>query len=169
MQLLDEINERQIFYIKVYSGEILFDELPINNWLVLPISGEDGNMKSYHLLADNSLNKNVLYACTVGEECELIHDIFDQCIISNKILKGESIESPDDFEDSPMTTWDDNLDEGFWFALYTAFHPTKDINKVVCIDYTKRGLKNHLIDLLKRFHLGWIPSEDEPELLMYDT
>ncbi len=169
MQRLGEINDRQVFYLKVNEDEKWFTELPNDNWLVLPICGENGNVKSYHSLADKTIDNKVLFACAVGKESELIHDIFDQYIVSKKLLNGESIESPDDFEDSPMTTADNNLDEGFWFALYSAFHGTKEINKVVCIDYTIRGVKNHLIDLLKRFHQGWIPSEDEVQLPKYDS
>jgi hypothetical protein len=167
MQHLGEINGRQVLYLKVDGNENWFDELPTENWLVLPI-GDDQNIQAYFKLADKCIDKKVVYVCTLGQCCELIHDIFDEEIVGKKISNGESVESEDEFENSPMTTWDYNFASGFWFAVTSAYDGDKLIDKVVCIDYTS-GVKNFLIELLNKFHQEWLPSDDAVQLPKYDN
>lgn len=166
MQYLGKINGRHVFYIRPDDGEIWFDDLPTENWLALSI-GDDPNIQSFSQLADKCIDKNALYMCSLGQSCELIHDIFDSVIVGKKIANGESVESTDDFENSPLTTWHHNFDEGFWFALNAAHDEYKIIDKVVCIDYT-RGVKNYLIELLNKLHQEWLPSDNEIQLPIYD-
>src|SRR4051812_48525507 len=113
MQPLGERNDRQVFYLKVNGSENWLDELPDENWLALPI-GDEKNIQAYTRLADKCIDKKVVYMCAIGQSSELIHDIFDEMVVGKKILNGESVESEDDFENSPMTTWDNDFDNGFW-------------------------------------------------------
>ena len=49
------------------------------------------------------------------------------------LAQGKSIEEDDDIEDAPTTTWHDDIDEGFWFAINCAYDPWIEINKVICL------------------------------------
>jgi hypothetical protein len=168
MERLGEINDRQVFYIKVTDDDNWFDKLPSQDWLAIPI-GDKKAIQIYSKLADNCYDRKLVYMCALGQSSELIHDIFDETKYTKKIERGESIDSRDDFEDTAITTWHKNFDEGFWFALNAAFDGDKLIDKVVCIDYTTSGVKNYLVELLDKFHQKWLPSEEEILMPKYDS
>jgi hypothetical protein len=160
-------HDRQIYYSNKWKDATWLDNLPNNNWLAFFI-GEDIDIESFIIFADKAIQNNVLYLCSTGQNSELYHDTFDQRINQLKINKGESISSPDDFVNSPMTTWHNNFSEGFWFAITTAFHELQSIDKIVCIDFTKAGVKQHLLDLINKINNRWLPSDDEYEEPKFD-
>ena len=43
------------------------------------------------------------------------------------------------------------------------------MDKVVCIDLTKRNVKRNLIELIDKINDGWLPSDDEIQLAKYDN
>lgn len=162
--LMDKIgqhNDRQVFYLSTRQINWA-DQLPNDNWVVLTI-GHNIDIDLINNIAKKCLEKNVSYICATGQQSSLIHDTFDHFIVQNKIDKGESITSQDDFEYSPLTTWDSNIDEEFWFSLTTAFHPYIEITKVVCLDMTVTGFKVKLVDLLTKINSGWISSDTDDE------
>jgi hypothetical protein len=144
------------------------DNLPTENWLVFPI-GNDKDLEGYSKFADKCIDNNVLYVCAAGQNGEFIHDIFDELIVWKKIEKDEGVDTQDDFENAPMTTWHNNFSEGFWFAILAAHHGRKDINKVVCVDFTTKGVKQHLTNLIDKINNSWLPSDDENEDALYDN
>ena len=168
MEQIGNSNDRQIFYINIWTDINWLENLPKDNWLVFPI-GQGNDIDSCSKLADKSIDNNVLYLCAAGQSCELIHDIFDETVVAKKIKKGESIDNPDDFENSPMTTWHNNFSEGFWFAITTAHHQLKIIDKIVCVDFTKQSVKGHLINLIEMINNSWLPSDEETEEQIYDN
>ena len=64
------------------------NELPTENWLVIPF-GHTKDVKLISRLANVCLDKKVNYACTIGQTCELIHDIFDEEIVSRKYIEEQ--------------------------------------------------------------------------------
>jgi hypothetical protein len=161
-------HDRQIFYTNIWADKNWIDNFPTDNWLVF-IIGQDKDIEAYRKLADKAITNNVLYLCATGECCKLIHDTFDETIFAQKIKNAESIDSPDDFENSPMTTWHSNFSEGFWFSISSAHHGTKTIDKIVCVDFTKRGVKRHLTNLIEKINKSWLPSDEENEEPIYDN
>jgi hypothetical protein len=162
-------NGRQIFYTNIWTDQNWLDDLPSGNWVAFPV-GQGHDVEIYSKLANRCIDNNVLYICAAGLNCELIHDIFDEVIVEKKIKAGESIDSPDDFENSPMTIWDNNFSEGFWFAVVVTYHDLAPIDQIVCIDFTKQGVKRHLTDLINKINndYDWLPSDEEYEEPVYD-
>lgn len=168
MELIGISNERQIFYSNIHSSIDWANNLPKSNWLVFAV-GEEKNVQAYSELAERCIANNVVYLCAVGSCCELIHDVFDETVVEMAIRSNRDIESPEDFENSPMTTWHHNFSEGFWFAINTTYRENGLINKVVCVDYTERGVKKHLSELIALINNGWLPSDEEVDEPIYDN
>ncbi len=107
----------------------------------------------------------MLYVCTVGQECEWAHDWFDETILVNRINKKLPIDSPDDFDEEPMTTWHNDFDEGFWFATTSAYPSINDeyvyVDKVVCLDLTDKPNRQRLTDLIAKINSGWLPADND--------
>ncbi len=165
MQLIGRVNDREIFYTNYHADPGSLNKLPGNNWLVVPI-GEAKDIELYSVLAQKCIANDVLYVCTLGKCCELIHDIFDETIVAKKIDSGVCIE---DFDGSPMTTWHYNFSEGFWFALTQAYDDHERIDKVVCIDFTEKRVERHLRRLTVMINQDWLPPEGETEEPTYDN
>jgi len=87
MEEIGQANERKIYYISVHRTRDWADQLPHENWLVLPIVN-DKNEELLEKVARACLDKKVGYFCSVGQECEWAHDWFDNLILSNRISKG---------------------------------------------------------------------------------
>ncbi len=113
-----DTTNREIFYLSTHDDNWT-DFLPSQNWLAFLIV-EGKNDSLLDKVAYACLSRNVNYVCTVGQECEYAHDWFDETIVARKIELGQSIATMDDFKDSPMTTWHNDFEEGFWFALIPA-------------------------------------------------
>jgi hypothetical protein len=120
----------------------------------------------------SSLDKGVCYICSVGELASETDDHFDGFVVLREVLKEEKTGEPQDYDKAPMTVFFANFDEGFWFALLTAYAKIEDnyidINNVICIDATKAGVKQHLLKLVEKIACGWIPSEGAIESPLYD-
>lgn len=159
MESWGEYNSRQIFYLATREPNEWLEKLPNENWLAL-IIGNDNEIQLYSDLANICLEKNVLYVCTVGLACELIHDIFDEAYVSKKIDAGISVESEEFLKDSPMTSWHNNFEEGVWFAIIAANDGVKDINKVIFIDLTKDTIRQKLFELVGKIKEGYSPSDE---------
>ncbi|MBI4932026.1 MAG: hypothetical protein HY841_14810 [Bacteroidetes bacterium] len=152
--------DRQIFYLNPRQAKNWADSLPTDNWAVLLIA-DNLDSDLINKIANQCLDKNVRYVCATGQQSKAIEETFDQFIVQRKIDSGESADSPDNFEDSPLTVSDDSLEEEFWFSLTTAFHPNFDITKVICLDLTDSGQKEKLTDLVTKINSGWLPSDNE--------
>jgi hypothetical protein len=134
--------------------------LPSTNWLALPILDKHDRVIAERI-ARACLDKDVAYVCTLGSACEMLHDCFDETIVTDKFLAGQPMSSPDDFEHSPMTTWHNAFDEGVWFALTAAYDDYNEIRDVVCINMTESAMEDHLKWLVEAINDGWLPLDDE--------
>ena len=172
MKILGHINDRQILYCNIRVDNNWYLKLPANNWIAFTIA----NNEDEELLNDTTikcLDNGVSYTCSAGQLGTDTENYFDQEIAWRETQKEEKTGEPADFDKTPMTTSHQNFGEGFWFAT-TVAHPTindKYLNtdKVVCIDFTKQGVESHLINLIDKINNGWLPSDEQIEMPLYDT
>lgn len=163
MERLGKIDKKNIFYFHWNDEKRNFylENLPIKRWVMFVIGDEKLN-EDYKILAEKSADVNLVELHSAGDECELIHDIFDNVIIQKKKDRGEPMDSPDDFENTAMTAWwTEEFDWGYWTACYTDDYRDYDekIRTLICVDFTDKGVKNCLLRLTKMIRKGWVPSE----------
>ena len=142
------INDKEIIQVK-YSTNVNWQrELPRKNWLCLLV---DNNRERRYLdeVISKIINNDVCFICTVGQSCELTHDLVDEEItfrevdIENHYLPNHSI----------MTTWHEDFDEGIWFAINAAHHSEIAIKKVVILDLTDGNEDARISQLLDELTL----------------
>ena len=118
------------------------------------------------------LENGVRYTCSVGELASLTEDYFDEEIVSRAVDKELKTGIVEDFESTPMTSFHRNFDEGFWFAATLARQIINDqyveSRQVICIDCTKRQVRQYLIDLVDKLNNGWLPCDREYKQPLYD-
>jgi len=70
------------------------------------------SVEEISLLAKRLLDEGAAYVCTWGEDCERVHDIFDEVLVMRGIDSGKE-------GNLIMTTWhsDEELFEAIYFAL----------------------------------------------------
>lgn len=168
MERIGKINNRDVFYISTNDNSNWLDLLPTEKWVVFTIADKENK----EILSESTakiLNKNVTYTCSAGELAGLTEQYFDEEIGWRGVQYEEKSGKDYDYEQSPMTTMHRNFGEGFWFASTLAHDGEKEINKVVCIDFTTRKVKKHLTELIGKINNGWLPSDEEIELAIYDN
>ena len=153
MEYLGKIKSRDIYYIHLDDIENLnINDLPNQNWLAFVFSNED-RPEIIKKVAEICVLRNFLYLCSTGKAYELIHAIFDEVIVDNLYnLKNSKIDK------DILTVGGSDFNKEFWFSIWVAHHPYKDINSIVCIDM---GLhkKEEIRDLMNQINLGWVPNE----------
>jgi hypothetical protein len=168
MELLGQINDRQIHYTNIRKAPNWSNTLPNAGWLVFTI--EDTTDRS--LLVDvvnRCLGNAVCYTCSAGELGSLTEDLFDGEIADRANHQAEKTGISESNDLSPMTTYHKNFGEGFWFASTVANDDDKHIDSVVCIDFTAKGVKRHLAELITKINSSWLPFDEEIEEPMYDN
>lgn len=167
MELIGESNNRKIFYLNVQKDITWFEELPMTSWVVFVIC-DNLDVSFISDKVSKCMDKDVGYVCCAGKACEIIHDIFDEEIVA----RAQGIEAQSgkewDYENSPMTVWDKNFGNGFWFAITNTYDGDKEFDKIVCIDCTTKGVRKHLKNLIEKINASWIPSDEEIEEPEYD-
>lgn len=166
------INNRQIFYINIRTDLEWYTKLPSTNWLAFTIA----DLKDQNLLNDLSLkclDANVSYVCCVGQLASLTDDYFDEEIVRRQVEIEKRTGKPQDYETTTMTTFHSNFDEGFWFAIYSAFATVYEeyipIQKIVCLDLTEQGVKKYLLLLTEKMKTDWLPPDEEIVIPKYDN
>jgi hypothetical protein len=167
MELLGHIKNRQILYTNIRTDQTWLNLLPADNWMVFTIAdnADEGLLIE---VANNCIEKLVSYVCCAGELCGLTEQIFDEVIVYRAIQEEEQTGKPYDYETSPMTTSHKNFSEGFWFATTVAYDCSKGTSKIVCIDFTIKGVKRQLTELVTKINNHWLPSDEETESPFYD-
>lgn len=154
MNSIGVINEREVYYFRITDKERWFDFLPFGNWLVMPLSDERNEIL-IDIVAQKCLEKKVVYICTTGKYGEYIHDVFDETIADSRF----QIDSSDELEHDPVTTWDAEIVECLWFALYSAQGEHSKIEKIVCLDFaSEQSNERTIVALMSRFSTGWVPD-----------
>jgi len=108
---------RDVYYLRARTlGSITGPEFP-GRYFTLFIAADFSvfNVDELNNFAKKMLDAGVVYVCTWGNDCERMHDIFDEIIVEREKDKG--------YGSCIMTTWHskDTVDEALWFALNSAF------------------------------------------------
>ena len=93
------------------------------------------------------INNDVCYVCTVGQSCELTHDLVDEEIVFRKVDIEDHYLPKHDI----MTTWHTDFDEGIWFAVFAANDEDVSIDKVVILDMTNGQERDRIVKLLEEY------------------
>ena len=167
MELIGRIDKRKIFYLPVRSNPGWKISLPKQDWIALTIANpEDEEMVPPAV--NICLDRNVSYTCSVGELAHRTEDYFDEEITWRGVDFEMRTKEKYDYELSPVTTAHKNFGEGFWFAATLARDDNFEIDKVVCVDFTKKKILKVLIKLIEKINAGWLPSDTEIEPTEYD-
>lgn len=168
MKRIGKINDREIFYISIRDNSDWLNMLPTENWVAFTIAdNEDKEMLRECTIG--MLDKNATYTCSAGELASLTEDYFDEEIGWRGVQYEEKTGEKFDYDESPMTSMHRNFSEGFWFSAVVASDGEKEMDKVVCVDFTTRKVKQHLTELIEKINNGWLPSDEEIELVEYDN
>jgi len=159
MELIGKIKHRKIYYLQIRNNQNWKSELPSKDWIAFTIA----NLEDEELIATSAkilFEKNVSYTCSAGEFGTQTEDYIDEEISWMEIVE------PIEFV---MTTSHKNFNEGFWFATTVAKKENYDLDKIVCLDFTKKKVKRYLKKLIEKINNNWIPSDNELESPKYDV
>ena len=168
MQLIGRINRRKIYYLQVRNNPGWINSLPRNYWIAFTIANQEDE-ELVPPAVKSCLDKNVSYTCSAGNLGSWTEQYFDEEISFRAIDYEQQTKKEFDYELSPVTTSHKNFGEGFWFATTLAYDDNFKFDKVVCIDFTSRKVKNHLIELIEKINNGWLPSDEETVHAEYDN
>ncbi|MFK7971045.1 MAG: hypothetical protein AB8F95_11790 [Bacteroidia bacterium] len=168
MEFLGELNERKIYYLSIREKSGWATLLPPDNWAVFTIVDED-DRDMLGEATEAILDNNVRYTCSAGELCSLTEDYFDEEIAIREVRFESQTGKEADFSMSPLTTMHRNFSDGFWYVVNCAINDLVQIDKIVCLDFTKRKTKKYLGTLIDKMSNGWVPNDDEIEPPQYDN
>lgn len=155
MEYIGNINDREILYQK-HDLEVNWSKfLPDSNWLFVGLVESD-NSNILDEIARKMIDKDVCYACCIGTFGEKMHDLIDE----NLVIRETEIEKLHLPNHQVMTTWHKDITDGLWFASYSAFHETKLIEKIFCLDIGKDSKKIEILELIDKFNKGFIPEDE---------
>ncbi|MET3977602.1 hypothetical protein ABIB62_000168 [Mucilaginibacter sp. UYP25] len=139
MEELGVINNRKLSYQK-YATDINWEQAPPNsNWVAVVVVN-DSNRSVLRELSNKLINSNACYVCCAGLQSELLHDMIDDEIVFREVDIENSHLPPFDI----ITTWDTNIDDALWYAVFTAKHDTEIIDVVVCSDTTNLDIEERV-------------------------
>lgn len=164
MELLGQIGKRKIYYCNVRSDKSWYDHVVFQDWIAFTIADNE-DKELLNDLTVRCLDKGVCYTCSAGQLGSLTEDYFDEEIVSREVKRSEQTGIAQDYEMAPSTSFHNNFDEGFWFAAVTAHQIINDVyietTEVICIDCTRDGVQEHLVNLIDKINNDWLPSDNE--------
>lgn len=125
------LNDRRIRFAEYSTARNWYDQLPNKDWLCVLVVN-DKPRRYIDEVISKILAKDVAYVCTIGEQCELVHDLIDEEI------SYREVEIYDNYlpKHQIMTTWHDNFEDGIWFAIYAALNEEVEIKEIILLDMT---------------------------------
>jgi hypothetical protein len=154
----DTINERNILYLEIQQDLQQLEALDLKNWVLFVIEDNIHN-PILGQFADICIDKDVLYVCAAGKACSEVDDLFDFKMLDREIV-GKKLPSWYQSEDDVlMTSWHQDFDEGFWFALTTANYGELSIETVVVANLTGDNYLPTIQRLTKQIADGWLPPD----------
>jgi hypothetical protein len=143
------LNDREIIFVAYSTEKNWVADLPNSNWLCILVDND--RPRSYIDEVISKIIKNdVCYVCTVGQRCELNHDLIDAEIVFRKVDIDEHYLPKHDI----MTTWHHDFDAGIWFAIFAAYDEGVSIDKVVILDMTNGLEKERITKLLDEYKVS---------------
>lgn len=167
MELIGRIDRRKIYYVQIRNNSSWKKSIPKSNWVALTIVNEEDE-ELVPIVVKVCLDRNVSYTCSTGNYAQITENYFDEEIAWRGVKHEKKTNEEFDHDYSPITTSHRNFGEGIWFAAKSAIIEKSDIDKVVCIDFTKKKVKKHLVNLIQKVNNGWLPSDEEIESVVYD-
>lgn len=140
------LNNREIILITYSTDRNWAAELPKSNWLCILVDNDRPRNYMDEVIS-KIINNDVCYVCTVGQSCELTHDLVDEEIVFRKVDIEDHYLPKHDI----MTTWHTDFDEGIWFAVFAANDEDVSIDKVVILDMTNGQERDRIINLLEEY------------------
>ena len=168
MEFIGRINRRKIYYVQIRNNSEWKSSLPKNDWVGFTIANKEDE-ELVPPAVKICMDKNITYTCSAGTLAQWTEQYFDEEFVGRAIDYEIRTKKEFNYESTLMTTAHENFSEGFWFATTLAHDPNVEIDKVVCLDFTKRKVKKHLTELIERINNGWLPSDEEIELAEYDN
>jgi hypothetical protein len=146
-----DIAERELFLLSVDELSEIFPLPERENStfaLLLAMNGKENVVGDLGNVPEQLLKEGLVYLCAWGEDCERIHDIFDEVAVQIEIESNQEMPI--------MTTWHnkESLDEALWFLLYCAipddlYYDTCKTVYVVSVGNNEwsKQLENGLVDI----------------------
>lgn len=156
-QLPTTINNKHILYLDIQQDLEELEELNLNNWVLFVIEDNIEN-PILRQFADLCIGKNVLYVCAAGNACYEVDDLFDFTMV-DRAQAGVNL--PVWYqcdEDVLMTSWHNDLEEGFWFAVTLANYNDIQVGTVLVVNLTGDNYLPIIEDLMAKIINGWLPS-----------
>jgi len=154
----DTINDRAIYYLDIQQDLQPFEAAELNNWVLFVI---EDNIRNPILgqFADMCIDKDILSICAAGKAGSEVDDVFDFKMV-DRGMEGKKLPSWFQTDDDVlMTSWHENFDEGFWFALTTANYRELPIETVVVANLTGDNYLPIIQRLTKQIAVGWLPPD----------
>src|ERR1700739_4472561 len=135
-------NERNIFYQKYTSDGLWDSQLSKSSWLLFAVAS--GNeISDLSNIAGLFIENDGYYACCVGDQGEMLHDIIDDEIIT-RVIRDRYLPAL-----VIISTWHNlGIYDGLWAAIYTDGDQRVTIDSVVCLDATREDLEFQLRELV---------------------
>jgi hypothetical protein len=143
------LNDREIILVTYSTKRNWAADLPKSNWLCVLVDN-DRPRNYIDEVISKVINNDVCYICTVGQRCELNHDLIDEEIVFRKVDIDDHYLPKHDI----MTTWHNDFDEGIWFAIFAAYDEDVSIDKVVILDMTNGHEKERIDGLLDGYKVS---------------
>lgn len=147
MEQIGFLNNKNLLYQRYKSDLDWVKLMPEKNWLLFIIS----NDKKFEELDDitcAAIDNDVCYACCVGKQGSLLDDMIDEEFVIREL--GHKVAHLPPF-DVIMTTWHSDLDEAFWFAIFSANNEPYIIDTIFCLDASENPIKGDLENLLNKY------------------
>jgi hypothetical protein len=152
------INGRMIFYLDIKNSLTPLHSAQLKSWAVFVIADDIKN-PILEEFADMCINKDVLYVCAAGKACRKIDDLFDMNMVIRRIngMPLPSWFSSDD--DTLMTSWHHDFEEGFWFCTTVASYEDHIIETVLVANLSDSDYLPKISKLTKLVSDGWLPPD----------
>jgi len=143
------LNDREIILVTYSTERNGAADLPKSNWLCVLVDNDRPRNYIDEVIL-KLISNDVCYVCTVGQSCELNHDLIDEEIVFRKVEIDDHYLPKHDI----MTTWHNDFDEGIWFAIFAAYGEDVSIDKVVILDMTNGHEKERIDGLLDGYKVS---------------
>lgn len=147
MELIGRIQRRKIYYVEIRNNSDWKKSLPKKNWIAFTIANQEDE-ELVPPMVTVCLNKKVSFTCSAGDYAEMTEFFFDEEIS----WRAFDTEMQTEIDYVPITSAHDNFEDGFLFATTVAGIDKSNLEKVVCIDLTKKKVKNQLINFIEKIN-----------------
>ena len=151
MIVLGEINNREVLYVKHDLATNWFNDFPKSNWLLFAIT-DRCLPEIFEEISRRAVDNDVVYVCSTGDQADTFHQKIDDMLVirdvENEYLPSWQI----------LTTYENDLEEEFWYATNCAFGESEEIIKIICLDITTTNHADKLKDLIAKMKNGWLPE-----------